>query len=131
MNEKWRPRIKTISVFLILLMFVATLPAVFQNANKSEQVEKETKQLLDTAKKVCDGGCDPTSWEIAPENQNEAKLYCITQCQNNMKGIRDSLLNEGFPILFTNQYNYRVAQIYCLLGLNCPQKKISDIINNY
>ena len=130
MNNKYS-KIKTAILVIVVLAFIASIPAVIQNSAKTNQAKKDIKELLDMTMKVCNGGCDPTSWEIAPEKQDEAKTYCLAHCQNNMKGIRDSLLNEGFPILFTNQYNYRIAQIYCLLGLNCPQKEISDLIKDY
>lgn len=132
MKEQMKSKIKIILVLFIALAFIATLPAIFQNASRTRQVKNEVKQILDTAKVICKSGCTsyPEDW-IIRDKQNEAELYCMRQCQNNMKGIRGSLLNEDFPVLFTSQYNFRVAQIYCLLGLRCSQLEIIDFIESY
>lgn len=117
---------------MIGLVFLATLPAAWQNGNRSDQAEDEVRQILRVSKKICESGCTdyPDDW-VVEGKKAEAETYCKAQCENNMKGIRDGLLNEGFPVLFTNNYNYRVAQVYCILGLNCPQSKITDVISNY
>jgi len=63
--------------------------------------------------------------------EKDAELYCMRQCSNNKKEIREELLNKKFPILFTDIYHYRVAQLYCIIGLYCPQSQIVDFIKNY
>ena len=130
--EKIKGWIISIVILIIILVFIATLPAFIQNRIRGSQAEKEVTIILDMAKKICDGGCTnyPQNW-VAPGYQAEAELYCMRQCKNSMKGIRENLLNEDSPVLFTNKYNFRVAQIYCLLGFFCPQMAISNLIKNY
>lgn len=116
----------------VFLIFLATLPAAFQNARRSNQAEDEVRQVLKIAKRICESDCTdyPADW-IIEGKKVEAESYCKSQCENNMQGIRDGLLNEQFPVLFTNKYNYGTAIIYCLLGLRCPQSTVTDVINNY
>ncbi|OIO15214.1 hypothetical protein COV53_01505 [Candidatus Gottesmanbacteria bacterium CG11_big_fil_rev_8_21_14_0_20_37_11] len=47
------------------------------------------------------------------------------------KHIKQDLLNNNFPILFTNKYNDNVARIYYVLGLKCPQLIITKFIEDY
>lgn len=122
---------KKIITILLILSFLATLPAMYQNQKRVKQVKKELKEVLSMSKEICNNGCTdyPPDWVI-PGFETEAKLNCIKQCDNNMRGIKDKLL-EDFPILFISQYNYRVAQLYCVIGFTCPQLQITDFIDNY
>lgn len=132
MNKKWQPIIQKVLILFIILAFIATLPATFQNSIRGDQAEEEVIKILNISKKICDSGCTdyPPDW-VTSGHQADAELYCMRQCKDNMKGIRENLLNDGFPVLFTNEYNYRVAQIYCVLGLKCPQLEIKKLIEDY
>ena len=122
---------KKIITILLIIGFLATLPAMYQNQKRVKQVEKELKEALNISEEICNSGCTdyPPDWVISGF-ETEAKLYCMRQCDNNMRGIRDELL-EDFPILFTSQYNRRVAQLCCVIGLACPQLQITDFKVSY
>lgn len=122
---------KKVLTILLISVFLATIPAAIQNQRRVREVKVELGEALSVAKKICDSGCTeyPPDW-VVPGADAEAQLYCIRQCDNNMKALRDALL-ENFPILFTNQYNYRVAQLYCVVGLACPQLQITEYIRGY
>ena len=125
--------IKRIVTILIVILFLITIPVLIQNQYKVSQVKKDLKVVLSLVKKICSSNCTeyPKEWDISGSGSKaEAELYCMRQCSNNMKGIKDSLL-EYFPVLFTNKFNFRVAQFYCLIGLACPQKQITDYIENF
>jgi len=122
---------KKIIAILLILGFLATIPAMYQNQRRVKEVKTELKEILDASKEICNSGCTdyPSDWVISGL-ETEAELYCMRQCDNDMKGIRDALLDD-FPVLFISQYNYRVAQLYCILGLVCPQLQITEFIEGY
>lgn len=124
--------ITQILILVTIIGLIITLPALIQNNLNANKAEKDIKTVFDLSKKLCKSGCTdyPKEW-IIPGKEIEAELYCMRQCKDNMKNIREEYLNKNFPILFTNEYNYRVSQIYCILGLVCPQSRISDLIENY
>lgn len=123
--------IKKIIPVVLILAFLATIPALYQNNRRVGQVKAELKKVLDISKKICKSDCTeyPSDW-VNPSSKIEGELYCMRQCNNNMRGIREGLLDD-FPVLFTNQYTYRVAQLYCILGLACPQLQITEFIEGY
>lgn len=122
---------KAIAAVSIILLFVATLPAAFSNSNKIEQAKTSAKEVLDRASKICSSDCKdyPSDW-VSEDKRAEAEIYCMSQCSNDMKIIRDSV-SEASSIKFENQYMLKVAQLYCLLGLRCYAVEIKDFIQNY
>lgn len=131
MNMNHKYAVKVGIAVLLFLCFLVTIPALYQNNRKANQVEREVKEVLKAMKKICASGCTeyPRDW-VVPGLETEAELYCMRQCNNDMEGVRNYYL-DNFPVLFTSQYNYRVAQLYCVLGLVCPQSQIAEIIRNY
>lgn len=123
---------KLVLTVILLSGFLIAIPISWQNSNRAEQAKKELKVILDMGTKICDSNCTvyPKEW-IIPGREQEAELYCMRQCSHNKKAIRDELLNEKFPVLFTDIYHYRVAQIYCLVGFYCPQLEVTNFIKNY
>lgn len=115
--------IKKVIPVVLILAFLATIPAVYRNNRRVGQVKAELGRGLDKAKKICKSDCIEF-----PEI--EAQLNCMRLCKNDMKGLREGLLDD-FPVLFTSQYTYRVAQLYCILGLACPQSQITEFIKGY
>ena len=122
---------KKVVAILAIIGFLVTVPALYQNGRRVSQVKKELKEVLSMARVICDSDCHdyPSDW-IIPEQEVEAELYCMRQCSNNKKAIKDALL-EDFPVLYNTQYNYRVGQLYCLLGLACPPSEIIEYVRGF
>jgi hypothetical protein len=124
--------IKITLVGMLVLLFLATIPAVFSNSKSINQAKENAKILLDEASKVCNSNCTeyPAEW-VSKEKEQEAKLYCINQCSDNMDRIRNEFTDELQSTMFENQYTYRVGQIYCILGLRCAPLEIENFIRGY
>lgn len=129
MKEKLLRIAKIIFVGIIILFFIITIPTTFSNSKSVNQAKDYAKEVLNEGQKICDSNCTdyPTEWEIEKKDE----LYCMDQCSNNMMKIRQGLIDNLEPTLFKNQYDYRVGQLYCVLGLRCVLSELEDFVYNY
>lgn len=124
--------VKLILIGLVILLFIISIPGVFLNGRGLNKAEDYARVVLDEASKICNSNCTdyPKEWVMGGK-EAEAKLYCMNQCSNNMEGLRQTLASDLKPTMFTNQYSYRVEQVYCILGLRCVSREIEDFVSGY
>lgn len=116
---------------LILILLLSTVPGIFIVGGEIDQAKEDIKIIMSEGAKICDSNCTvyPDDWATQGK-EADAELYCMRQCANDMKAIKDEVKQMEW-IEFDGQYTLRVAQLYCLLGLKCYATEIEDYIDSY
>lgn len=70
--------IKIILGSIAILIFIASLPAVFSNSKTIDRAKNEVKSVIDGGSKICKSNCTdyPDDWVIDGKKE-EAEQYCV------------------------------------------------------
>jgi len=117
---------------IIFIIFIASLPGLYQNNKQETKVINQLDEMLSYSKSVCNNGCKDLPEEyIGSSFEDNARAYCMNQCSNNMKGVKESLKTEFDLELFQSKYTKVVGSTYCLLGLRCSPLRVDAFIDSY